>query len=58
MAVGREVVQFQSHWELCWGIPPAAQCGKDVEWLLLLAVEYMDMLNMVATEDTYLHVGE
>ena len=55
MPVGREVVLFLAHWELCVGIPPAAQCGEDVEWLLLLAVESMDALNMVGT---YLHVGK
>ena len=55
MAVGREVVLFLAHWELGLGIPPAAQCGEDVEWLLL-AVDKVDVLNMVAREDIYLQV--
>ena len=47
MAVGREVVLFR---ELC----QAAQHGEEMEWLLL-AVENVDMLNMVAKDDMYLH---
>ena len=58
MAVDREMVLFLAHWELGLGIPPAAQHGEDVEWLLLLAVENMDALNMVVKNDLYLNVGK
>ena len=58
MAVDWEVVLFLAHWELSLGIPPAAQCGEDVEWLLLLAVENIHVLNLVDREDKYLYMWE
>ena len=58
MAVRREVVLFLAYWELGLGIPPAAQCGGDVEWLLLLAVENIDVLYLVDREDMYLYMWE
>ena len=58
MSVSREVVLFLAHWERCLGIhiPTAAQGGEDVKWLVPLAVESMDVLNVVASEDIHLHV--
>lgn len=52
VAVGRKVVL--PHWE---GVLAVAQCGDNVESLLLFAVENMDVLNLVGGEDIYLHVG-
>ena len=58
MSVGREVVLFLAHWELCLGmdIPTAVQGGEDVKWLVPCAVESMDALNVVARVDIHLHV--
>ena len=54
--MGGEMVLFLARCELGLGIPTAAQCGEDVEWLLFLAVESMDVLNMVVKDGIYLYM--
>lgn len=53
LSVGREVILFLAHWELCLGISTPAHCGEVLEWLLHFAVENIDV---VAKDDIHLRV--